>query len=306
MMYIVVVLYKMEMEASSTFHSLLRSLAEPTERGLSYKILIYDNTPSTQNPGSLPDHVEYVASPRNTGLADAYNSAVARAHAEGFDWLLTLDQDTHLPVDFIPKLMEVTAACTAQPEIAAIVPHVSAGDRSLSPNWFAGGILPRWFAKNYQGVPDLSVYAFNSGTLVRVQAILSIGGYSPLFWLDYCDGYLYRQIEKNHLKVYVAGHIHLQHDFSLLDISNKMSLFRYQNALEAGSAFYDMEMNRLAGVDQTLRLLLRYIKQLVQRESPAVRHATIAMFFRRLFVPRTTRMREWIETQHRRIAESQR
>ncbi|MFT4114375.1 glycosyltransferase [Silvibacterium sp.] len=302
--YIVIVLYKTEPLNSITYRSLLRSLAEPMECVPDYKILLYDNTPTTQRAEDFPHFVEYRASNVNTGLSDAYNLAVAQAQLQGFEWLLTLDQDTDLPVDFIQNLTKVAKNFSTRPEIAAVVPHVSTGARDVSPNWFAGGVFPRWFPKGYQGAPDQAVYAFNSGTLIRVSVVMSIGGYSPLFWLDYCDGYIYRQIEKSGLKVYIAGHIHLQHDFSLLDASNKMSLFRYQNALEAGSAFYDLEMSWLAGADQTLRLLLRYIKQCLHRDNPAIRRATITMFFRRLFVPRARRTREWVNAQNLRIQQT--
>ncbi|MEK6396457.1 MAG: glycosyltransferase [Terriglobus sp.] len=300
-LYIVIVLYKMKPTASETFQTLLRSLDAVAEEDLSYRILLYDNTPPPQPPTGLPNRVEYIASAANTGLADAYNLAISRAHEGGFEWLLTLDQDTDLPLDFIRKLIDVAKICGARKEIAAIVPHIRAGSRDVSPNWFAGGVWPRWFQRDYMGVPKQAVYAFNSGTSVRISSVESIGGYSPFFWLDYCDGYLYRQIERRGLKVYIAGHIHLQHDFSLLDVSNKMSLFRYRNSLEAGSAFYDIEMSWLAGYDHTLRLLMRYFKQTLRRESQEVRRATITVFLRRVFMSRKRRIQEWTDAQVQRI-----
>lgn len=302
---IVIVLYKMEPEASPTFRTLQRSLAEPMAQRPEFRILLYDNTPPAQAPTNLPAHVEYFASLANTGLAGAYGFAVARAQAEGRDWLLTLDQDTELPSDFISKLTEVAAACKARTEIAAIVPHIRAGDRDVSPNWFAGGVRPRWCARDYHGVPDQAIYAFNSGALMRVAAVQAIGGYSQLFWLDYCDAYMFREIQKRGWKVFVAGGIHLQHDFSMMDIGNKMSLWRYQNAVEAGSAFYDLEMSPLAGLEHTLRLLLRYGKHMVRRESPKVRRITASMLRQRLFTPKAERLKAWTESQQRRIASNE-
>jgi glycosyltransferase involved in cell wall biosynthesis len=301
-LYIVIVLYKMEPAASPTFRTLLQSLEEPTVHKPAYRILLYDNTPSAQNPPHLPGQVEYFASPVNTGLADAYNLAVVRAQAAGFDWLLTLDQDTDLPPDFIPKMAEVAETCKTQQDIAAIVPHIRAGHRDVSPNWFAGGVRPRWFPRGYHDVPDRTVYAFNSGTMVRVSAVQAVGGYSRLFWLDYCDAYLFRQIEKQRWKVFVAGRVHLQHDFSMLDVANKMSLWRYQNAVEAGSAFYDLEMSPLAGLEHTLRLLGRYLKHLLRGESRQVRSITAFMLRQRLFVSRARRIKAWNDSQQRRIA----
>ena len=301
-LYIVIVLYRMEPVASATYCTLLRSLTEPMARPPAFRVLLYDNAPPAKAPTGLPDHVSYFASPANTGLADAYNFAIAQAQAEGFGWLLTLDQDTDLPADFIPRLTEVAADCTPRAEIAAIVPHIRAGTRDVSPNWFAGGVRPRWFARGYHGVPQQDVYAFNSGALVRVAAAEAIGGYSRLFWLDYCDAYLFREIQKRHWKVFVAGDIHLQHDFSMMDIRNKMSLWRYQNAVEAGSAFYDLEMSPLAGLEHTLRLLLRLAKHLVRHDGVAVRRITAGMLWHRLFTPKAKRIEAWTDAQQRRIA----
>ena len=38
---------------------------------------------------------------RNEGIAGAYNYALRRAKREGFAWMLTLDQDTQLPPEFL-------------------------------------------------------------------------------------------------------------------------------------------------------------------------------------------------------------
>ena len=292
----------MQPAASPTFQTLLRSLAAPLAREPEVRVLLYDNTPPPQAPTGLPDQVDYFASPVNVGLADAYNLAVGRARDEGFDWLLTLDQDTGLPVNFIEEMVKAAEACAIRPDVAAVVPHIRSGGRDVSPNWFVGGVLPRWFPRGYYGVPDKTVYAFNSGTLVRVSAVGIIGGYSRLFWLDYCDAYLFRQMARRRWKVFVAGTIHLEHDFSMLDVSKKMSLWRYGNAVEAGSAFYDLEMSWLAGLHHTFRLLGRYVKQLVRRESSQLRHTTAFILRQRLCVPRARRVSAWIESQQRRIA----
>ena len=301
-LYIVIVLYRMDLAASPTFRTLLYSLAEAARDRVTVKILLFDNTPSEQHPVYLPDGVEYFASPTNIGLADAYNLAASKAESEGFEWLLTLDQDTDLPADFISKMTYVAETCSTRPEIAAIVPHIRAGDRDVSPNWFGANMRPRWFPLDYSGVPDQTVYAFNSGSMVRVSALKAIGGYSRMFWLDYCDAYIFRQIEKQHWKVFVAGTVHLQHDFSLLDIGNKMSLWRYQNAVEAGSVFYDIEMSRLAGFEHTFRLAGRYLKHLLRRDSRQVRQITGSMLRQRLFLSRERRVAVWMESQQRRIA----
>ncbi len=62
-----------------------------------------DNTPSPGSGQNLPQDVAYLASERNSGLATAYNRARRLAAVNRSQWLLTLDQDTAVPLDFFVK-----------------------------------------------------------------------------------------------------------------------------------------------------------------------------------------------------------
>ena len=298
----VIILYKITAAESPTYRTLLQSCADLAPGAVDLKILLYDNSPGAHPQPDLPGNVQYLAASANKGLADAYNAATELAGAEGFTWLLTLDQDTELPQTFLSDLAVVAVSQQDHADVAAIVPHISAGSRSVSPNWFAGGCLPRWFPQDFHGIPKTTVYAFNSGSTLRVDALRRIGGYSALFWLDYCDAYIYRSLARAGYRVFVAARIHLQHDFSLLDVKNKMSLQRYANSLEAGSAFYDSEMSTLAGLEHTLRLTVRFLKQIYKKTGSDFSSATFSTLRRRLLLSRKTRLQEWTRLQEARIA----
>ena len=53
---------------------------------------------------------------------------------------------------------------------------------------------PKWFAKGFREVPKESVYAINSGSLLKITVVQEIGGYSELFWLDASDIYLFTDL----------------------------------------------------------------------------------------------------------------
>lgn len=56
---------------------------------------------------SVSPHVILVENPNNLGIAAALNQGVGLASREGFEWVVTLDQDTVLHVDFLSALFDV-------------------------------------------------------------------------------------------------------------------------------------------------------------------------------------------------------
>jgi GT2 family glycosyltransferase len=295
----VIVLYGMSVSDSPTYRSLVAVLEQRSR--VRMELLLFDNTPGQPIPDDLPAWVHYVASPMNTGLATAYNLAADMAGARGYSWLLTLDQDSVLPPSILFEFARLATAHEEDARIAAIVPHILAGERTVSPNWFVRDTLPRWFARGYSGVPEEAVYAFNSGALVRLDALRKIGGYSPLFWLDNCDLYLFRRFEEFGMRVFIAGNLEIQHDFSMLNLGSKMSLTRYRNALEAGSAFCDLELGWLAGVEHTGILARRYLRQVIEKAPREIRRLTARMIGIRLFQSRARRLSDWRRVQQARI-----
>jgi glycosyltransferase involved in cell wall biosynthesis len=289
----VIVLYKMAPGQSASFSSLLTALAAVPAGDLQLKILLYDNTPNPNAPGPLPANTLYVAAADNAGLADAYNQALELAEAEGSAWLLTLDQDTDLPADFLIKVSSIARQVESTPVIAAIVPRITENGKVFSPYWFQAGAFPRWFRKDFAGVSSQAAFAFNSASTMRVSALRQVGGYSPWFWLDNSDAYMFRQLHRHGKQVFVAGNIEVVHSFSMVDIQSRVTPDRYRNILLAESAFWDMEMGVLAGLERTARLVVRACIHFGRRNSTEINSVTCEFLWRRLFWTKKRRLREW-------------
>lgn len=290
-----IAIYQLKINDSVSFRTLQAAAARlPTDLG-SIDILIYDNTPGAepQRPQELSEHVDYFATGLNDGLAAAFNFALATAQRKKCDWLITLDQDTVLPAEFLVEVANIAQRIKDEPSIAAIAPRIVGDGRVLSPNWFALGAFPEWFPKGYVGVSPHRTFAFNSASTLRVSALGQINGYSPNFWLDNSDSYLYHQLHLYGKKVFVAGDLEVTHSFSMLDKKNRMSIPRYRNILAAESAFWDMSMNRLAGAERTLRLMGRWVKQCVVGDPKEFRKETAVAVKRRLVTSRRRRLHEW-------------
>ncbi|MGA7245644.1 MAG: glycosyltransferase [Terracidiphilus sp.] len=291
----VIVLYRMKPELSPAFKSMMAARERLHADVGEVRVLLWDNSPAPEGVRDLSEGVQYVTDESNSGLAKAYNRALGLASEHGSDWLLTLDQDTAVPADFFVKLATAARESTRYAGIAAIVPQIAAGDRQISPNYFQFGAIPRWYRAGYVGVPDEPVFAFNSGAMLKVEALRQVGGYDPRFWLDDSDAMIFSRLHEYGKRVYVAGNIQVAHEFSMKDMQRRMSPTRYKNALLAETAFWDLRMSRAAGWERTLRLALRFVKQWLRKDSAELRRITWHALVRRIFTSRRKRITEWIQ-----------
>jgi GT2 family glycosyltransferase len=297
----VIVLYKQRPSASVTVATLARALRE--NPSVDCCVLIHDNSPAGDIAAEeLPGGFRYYAAPVNRGLYAAYEGARLSASgqgadgpAEGCDWLLTLDQDTALPTDFFSAIEPGLRAAKEDPRIAAIVPHLAEGERLLSPA-YVGLSRTTPMPASFSGVPAREARAFNSAALLRVEALNSIGGFDPCFWLDHLDSWLHHQLYVHGWRMYVLDSVHLEHHFSLLNYRDRVSLAHLRNFLAAESAYFDQYGSPLAGAAHTVQLAGRLVKQTLRGETGEVRRATWDALWWRLTVAKGRRLSAWRNT----------
>lgn len=256
----VIVLYKLKPNESITLTSLQESISQVRPGQADIRILLYDNTPGGQNPGPLPSEVQYQADPENSGLAKAYNYATQIALEEGFDWLLTLDQDTNLPLDFVRKLCHTARYVEPLINVAAILPHISDNGKVISPFILRKHVaLLKRFPEGFVGVSLDNTIAANSASAIRVSALKSIGGYDPRFHFDASDWVLFQRLHRNNFRAFIAGNIHVEHSLSVLDLDNRTTPERYGAMLRAEEAFCHQYMGRLESAVILIKVFYRLI-----------------------------------------------
>jgi GT2 family glycosyltransferase len=287
----VIVLYKMLPRDSPTLRTLLEASQGVAQ--LDLRILLWDNTPGDTDPGPLPEGILHVRAPDNPCLAKAYNYARSLAAEHRYTWLLTLDQDSVLPANFLSRISEIASAISSDLDIAAIVPQVTGDGRLLSPFHLVLSGLPRWFPRGFIGIPDTAIFAVNSASMLRIDALQEIGGYDPLFPLDASDLNLFYRFSRAHRRVYVAGDVQVHHDFSLFKQDQRMSASRYQAMLVDECAFWDLYMAPLARAERLLRLTARLIRDALRGKNAKFRQVTISELRRRLTRSRSRRILEW-------------
>jgi GT2 family glycosyltransferase len=291
--YAVVVLYKTSPANSVTLQTLFRAADEIAGMPIRFAIAIYDNTPEGQEPGVLPVGVCYTATKTNPGLSLVYNTAADIARSEGYEWMLTLDQDTDLPKDFLQAMGRYVKLHQTSSQVGAIVPHIFDHGRHISPLRFIGGFLPKQLLPHFTGVAQQYGSAINSGSLLRLSSLKVIEGYDLRFPLNNSDTSLFSRLDAAGLRIAVAGEILVQHELAIMNRQDRMSIERYRQMLADERAFWDLGMGFMGRVERLIRLVGRTMKDLLEHRNAEFRQLSLAEIRYRLLTRRRNRIERW-------------
>jgi len=158
------------------FIDLLRQLERQIDR-----MVVVDNTPATSGLMDLRlviqsfPSVTLIENRSNKGIATALNQGLELAENEGYDWLLTLDQDTQCSPDMVTTLLELSQQCQLKPMVIGSNYFDPQSGRTKVPVVGDGNsYLEQWTV-------------ITSGSLIDVQMALSIGGFREDYFIDQVD-----------------------------------------------------------------------------------------------------------------------
>lgn len=296
----VVVLYKCRPNDSKTLRTLAAARSALTRGQDEIRVLIHDNSPKPLERIDIPADVMYEAPGHNVGLPAAYNRGLALAASQRLSWLLTLDQDTSLPPDFLYRIRELAVKFETDSRIAAIVPCLHDSGLAISPV-LIGALRDKAIQSGFEGSPNGEVRALNSASLFKVSDLQEIGGFDPRFWLDFADTSIYRRLHLRGKKTYVAGNLHVPHELSI-HRRESLSVERFCNILDAEGAFSDLYDGRFRRALLSVRLLGRLYKQFRRGDRTEIRQVTWTNFKRRILRSRGRRIRDWQNGVERRLS----
>lgn len=225
----VLVLYGRRVEDAASWPT-LRTWIEDDEAKLR-RCLIHDNSPTPLTDTTLlPDGAFLVHDPANGGTAGAYVAAARDAAQAGCDWLLLLDQDTILPVDYLDRAVQASAAV---PNALILIPRIRHDNQLVSPAIItgSGSVRPVADPRGAEGVPT----AISSGALVRRSVVADIR-FPPELWLDYVDHWLFLDVARRGGTIAVID-TDLSHDLSIRT-PRALSVTRLRSILAAERTFY--------------------------------------------------------------------
>jgi GT2 family glycosyltransferase len=257
---VVVVLYNCLVSKSHTVQSLLAMPFHKTSKGFNVNVIIYDNgLDCPQELLSSHDHIRYFASSVNEGLPAAYNYALKEAWETNAEWLLLLDQDTKLPADYFENLYEVVAPHVTDLNVVAAVPKMYYQDVFFSPSKVLYAGIMRPIEGDFFGIYTKELFAIGSCSLLRVDFLREIGGFSQDYWLDSLDRWLYKKVHMLKRRALVTD-IVVEHELSVMNFNKFISEARYENILKYESKFMINHCSFFENIIFRLRLCLRSIK----------------------------------------------
>ncbi|MHB9054714.1 MAG: glycosyltransferase [Paludibacteraceae bacterium] len=249
---IVVVLYQCLLEESVTFSTLSEQLKK---KSIDSELIIFNNDKNQKIGNS---NYLVVNSMENLKLAGAYNYALDRAVLNGRKWILLLDQDTVIPDNYFTELQKLFMEGYPS-DLVAVVPVLEMEGRIVSPKIISAKMR---FEHNLdeKGYTNKRVNAFNSMSLLDVQFVKSLGGFSKEYPLDMHDHWCFNQIYKQKKLVYVMD-IKTVHNSSFVNFEENISVSRYRQYLRNESRFVRNELGMPVYFFYKMKMIPRSLKQ---------------------------------------------
>jgi len=147
---------------------------------------------------------EYISNQTNVGIAAALNIGVNKAIDEGFEYLLTMDQDSEAPPSMISNLMECFAVDNKIAIVSPILYHPK------------GRKVTYTIDKPFEQV----ITVWTSGNLIKLNIIKSIGGFKEELFIDYVDHEFCLRLNQMGFKVYVCNNTILKHNLGKIEEVN--------------------------------------------------------------------------------------
>ena len=262
--YIVIVLYKTNLEDSKTIATLKNI---PDEN---INLMVFDNSPEKQYNLSYFKYdkfdIHYFNDCSNPGLSRAYNLALNNARDENYKWLLLLDQDTTITPEYIKEIMSIKTDEISE-NVVSIMPHVisSLNGKLIAPvKMSKGGICRPVLLES--GVSQKGISGINSGTLLSVSFMSAINGFSSSYSLDMLDHWYFREIKRNGKGIYLL-YSNIKQELSIYgNFEENLSISRYSQLLNAENHFLKEE-GTISLILFKARLFYRFFKQLSYKDN---------------------------------------
>lgn len=163
------------------------------------KIFVVDNSDDDNKRIKSTKKIEYIKLGENKGIATALNIGAKKAIAEGYEWLLTMDQDSKMTEEIVKK-MKSFLLNTTEKNIGLISPYQDIdSDEEISD-------------AEYEDMIEM----MTSGNIINLEAYQKIGGFKDWFFIDCVDTEYCMNLHKNGYKVLRLNKIIMKHELGNL------------------------------------------------------------------------------------------
>lgn len=223
--------------------------------------LIYDNSPvKMMDEDDLdPESFSFMHNTLNGGTRSAYLAALQIARDSKCKWILFLDHDTDLPIDFFQAADIALEKLPKNNLVCAVVPLMFDGATPISPTLISKyGRGQPWSEESRIAGGCSSLTAISSAALVRVSSLASVLPIPACFSLDYLDHWLFRAMQNRgeHIAISTARVAHSLSVQSMRSIDAK----RYRSILMAEFQFLSSGKVKYHLALHVTRLAFRAVK----------------------------------------------
>lgn len=146
----------------------------------------------------LPPKAHLIKNGQNLGIARALNVAFLAAERDGFDWVMTLDQDSVCPEGMVAELL--SSVPNQKTGVICPVIHDRSSGYSLNPNNQPG-----------DEVVEIST-CITSGSLTNVRAWRDINGFDEWMFIDMVDHEFNDRLRRSGWSLYRDERVELSHE----------------------------------------------------------------------------------------------
>lgn len=207
-----------------------------------------------------------IRSGSNRGIAAALNAGIRHALAQDADYVLTIDQDSALPADYVAQCLRVFDGTVPATRIGVVCADRINGAPSLPPRFTPEGF----------GVVD---EAIQSGFLISAQCLRTCGLFDEGLFIDCVDTEFCLRIGDHGFRIAIARGTDLEHELGWQAPLRPFGIQRHHDGVPMTFEYHG-PVRRYFIVRNNIELWLRYrnarprwVAAAVRREiSPGVRH----------------------------------
>jgi rhamnosyltransferase len=171
------------------------------------------------------NNAEYIGLNENIGIAAALNIGAKRAIEGGYEYLLTMDQDSYATSNFVKKLIEIH--CNYK-SVGIAAPYPQNRIHKISP-------------------PDNSIHQIDkvitSGALLNLRAYIEVGPFMEELFIDYVDFEYCFRLQRNNYSIYINNDAIISHSVGNL-IKWKLIGFKFYSTNHSPLRLYYRTRNR--------------------------------------------------------------
>jgi len=209
-----------------------------------------ENIGEVQGKFSGGDYI-WIKNDSNLGIARALNQLLEYADKNGYEWILTLDQDSICGDGFVQKLLSVVE----DEAIAMVGPLII--DRGIADADMSSG-------KPLPETEDVRL-CITSGCLTNVKTVLAIGGFNEWLFIDEVDREICLRLLQSGYRLVRVNTVRLMHEYGLKTVTRrilwKKVIYRNYTPLRV---YYQTRnlvyMMRKFGREYTPRLFRRWVR----------------------------------------------